>query len=224
MKQVKQLQKINQVNYELKDDEHKPFFTSKVAMWLICFLIMLLSLLYKELFLERLSDDWRFFSAIHVIFAMICIAWVIIYNFKSQKAFDEDLSEIDGFIESVPIIVTNNRVYANSREIYERILTRFKDFILIAKTLYFFGLIVMAVVFFIWNITHYFLMKDAFVVSLNSDSGWKLTADQMYIPGLIIIGVSIIGSVLIRETVKSVAGLYVLLIHLGALMNQVLRK
>lgn len=67
-------------------------------------------------------------------------------------------------------------------------------------------------------------MKDAYVVQLNSDSGWELTADQMYIPGLIIIGVSIIGAVLIRETVKSVAGLYVLLIHLGALMNQVLRN
>ena len=204
-----------------EEQKNRPsVFTPSVIAWIVCFLIMVSSLIYKEFYLEHYSDDWRFFSAIHVITALICIGGIAFYILTSQRVFEEDLSEIDKYKVNLPILMKDNKIYANSRELYERTLDRFKDYIRLARNLYFFGVIVMATVFFIWDITQYFLGPNAYVVSLSSDAGWITTANQIYFPGLIIIGFSVIGSVLIREISKANAAFFTLFLHLGSIMNQ----
>ncbi|MBR6907138.1 hypothetical protein IKN40_01165 [bacterium] len=207
------------------DEEQRnrpPVFTPSVIAWIVCFLLMVGSLIYKEFYLEQYSDDWRFFSAIHVITALICIGGVVIYILTTQRVFEEDLSEIDKYKECVPILMKDNRIYANSRALYEQILDHFKEYIQLAKNLYFFGIIGMATIFFIWDITQYFLGPNAYVVSLSSDAGWIETANQIYFPGLFIVGFSVIGSVMIREIIKANAVFFTLVLHIGDKMNQII--
>ena len=237
MDQVRKLTQIRQENLKMDQEidsmvkkieeeqrNHHSVFTPSVILWIVCFLIMVASLIYKEFFLVHYSDDWRFFSAIHVITALICIGGVTIYILITQKVFEEDLSEIDRYIDNVPILTKYGRVYASFRGLYEHTLDCFKDYIRLARNLYFFGVILMATIFFIWDITKYFLSPNAYVVSLSSDAGWVTTANQIYFPGLIIVGFSVLGSVMIREIVKANAAFFTLILHLGSLMEQATKK
>ena len=199
-----------------------PLFTPMVKLWILCFIITITSLIYKECYLVRYSDNWRFFSAIHVITALICILGVTIHNIKTQHVFDEDIEQINSYIKETPIIRTKrNKIYANDREYYERILGKFQDYILLAKRLFFFGIIGLTVVFFIWDITQHFLTPNAYVVRLTSDIGWTISAHQIYFLGIILAGGSIVVSVILREYVKSLAGLFITIVHLGSLIDTI---
>jgi hypothetical protein len=200
------------------------FFTLSVILWIFCFFAMMGSLIYKETCLIPYSDDWRFFSAIHVITALICIFGVTYYNLTTQEVFDKDVLEIDKYKETTPLMLRENRVYANDREQYERTLERFQDRLKLAKFFYFFGIIALATIFFVWDITQYFLVPDAYVVSLSSDPGWKTTAYQIYFPGLFIAGGSVLASVMIREFVKMNAQFYTMVLHIGGLITTMLKN
>lgn len=223
LKQEEELQAwFNELEEERKN--RPKLFTLPVIFWIISFLTMMGSLIYKQTFLESYSDDWRFFSAIHVITALICIFGVTYYNLTTQEVFDKDILEIDKYKESTPLMLRENRVYANDREQYERTLERFQDQLKLAKFFYFFGIIALATIFFVWDITQYFLVPDAYVVSLSSDPGWKTTAYQIYFPGLIIAGGSVLASVMIRELVKMNAQFYTMVLHIGSLITTVLKN
>lgn len=223
LKQEEELQAwFNELEEERKN--RPKLFTLPVIFWIISFLTMMGSLIYKQTFLESYSDDWRFFSAIHVITALICIFGVTYYNLTTQEVFDKDILEIDKYKESTPLMLRENRVYANDREQYERTLERFQDQLKLAKFFYFFGIIALATIFFVWDITQYFLVPDAYVVSLSSDPGWKTTAYQIYSPGLIIAGGSVLASVMIRELVKMNAQFYTMVLHIGSLITTVLKN
>lgn len=199
-----------------------PIFTPMVKLWILCFIIMIASLVYKECYLVQYSDDWRFFSAIHIITALICILGVTIHNIKTQHVFDEDIEQINSYIKETPIIRTErNKIYANDRERYEHILGKFQDYVRLAKRLFFFGIIGLTVVFFIWDITQYFLAPNAYVVRLTSDIGWTISAHQIYFLGLILTGGSIIVSVMLREYIKSITGFFTTIVHLGSLIDTI---
>ena len=223
LKQEEELQAwFNELEEERKN--RPKLFTLPVILWIISFLTMIGSLIYKQTFLEPYSGDWRFFSSIHVITALICIFGVTYYNLTTQEVFDKDILEIDKYKESTPLMLRENRVYANDREQYERTLECFQDHLKLAKFFYFFGIIALATIFFVWDITQYFLVPDAYVVSLSSDPGWKTTAYQIYFPGLIIAGGSVLASVMIREFVKMNAQFYTMVLHIGSLITTVLKN
>jgi hypothetical protein len=223
MDKTKEIKEVEQETSELPE-EKKKLFTPGVTTWIICFIIMLSSLIYKESYLDDSSDEWKLLSAVHVITALICIISVSIYNLRNQRAFDSDIEEINKYIEHVPIIQNHNRIYANDRELYERTLDGFIDYIRFAKFLYYFGVIALTVAFFVWDITKYFLSPNAYVVSLSSDIGWDITAAQIYFPGIIISGLCIIGSVMIRDVVIPTAKLFTQTYHTISLMNIMLKK
>lgn len=223
LKQEEALQAwFNELEEERKN--RPKLFTLPVIFWIISFLTMMGSLIYKQTFLEAYSDDWRFFSAIHVVTALICIFGVTYYNLTTQEVFDKDVSEIDKYKESTPLMLRENRLYANDREQYERTLERFQDHLKLSKFFYFFGIIALATIFFVWDITQYFLVPDAYVVSLSSDPGWKTTAYQIYFPGLFIAGGSVLASVMIREFVKINAQFYTMVLHIGGLITTMLKN
>ncbi len=200
------------------------FFTLSVILWIFCFFAMMGSLIYKETCLISYSDDWRFFSCVHVVTALLCIIGITIHNLTTQEAFDKDLELIDDYKNETPLMMRDNRVYANDREQYERTLDRFQDYLKLSKFLYFFGVIALATIFFVWDITQYFLVPDAYVVSLSTDPGWKTTANQIYFPGLFIAGGSVLASVIIREFVKMVVQFYAMVLHLGSLITTMLKN
>ena len=192
-----------------------------LIFWIICFLIMLSSLAYKELFLEAYSDDWRFFSTIHLFSALLCIAGVFFTVLFKTKVFDDDIAHLEKLKESYPLILRANRSYANDRSYYEQILDRFRSYLKLAKFLYFLAVIVLVTIFFIWDITQYFLVANAYVVSLTSDPGWGTTASQMYFSGLILGGVTIISSIFLRESVLSNAKFFTIFLHLVSVISKV---
>jgi hypothetical protein len=205
---------------EEKEKNRPSIFTPKVVFMIGCFLVMVVSLFYKEFYLAHSSDDWRFFSAIHVITALICILGITIYNVRSQRAFDDDITQIDAYISATPYLPNERKkIYANDRGNYEYILDKFQEYIRIAKRLYFFGIITLATVFVIWDITQYFLAPNAYVVRLTSDMGWTTSAHQIYFLGLILGGGSVIISVMLRELAKAIAAYYTTIVHLGSLMS-----
>lgn len=223
---LKQQTELNQWLKKLEEEQkNRPrLFTMPVVFWIICFLAMIGSLIYKQTFLTSYSDDWRFFSAIHVITALICIAGITYHNLTTQEVFDKDVLEIDELKNHVPLIMKDNRIYANDRENYEQVLDRIIEYIKLAKFLYFFGVIALATIFFIWDITQYFLVPDAYVVQLSTDPGWKTTAYQIYFPGLFISGGAVLASVMIREIVKINAKFFALILHISGLMTTVLKS
>ena len=178
---LKQEEELQAWLKDLEEEENNRanFFTLSVILWIFCFFTMMGSLIYKEACLIPYSDDWRFFSLVHVVTALLCIVGITIHNLTTQEAFDKDLELIDDYKNETPLMMRDNRVYANDREQYERTLDRFQDYLKLAKFFYFFGVIVLATIFFVWDITQYFLVPDAYVVSLSTDPGWKTTANQI---------------------------------------------
>ena len=223
---LKQEEELESWLKELEEEENNraKFFTLSVILWIFCFFAMMGSLIYKETCLIPYSDDWRFFSLVHVVTALLCIVGITIHNLTTQEAFDKDLELIDDYKIKTPLMMRDNRVYANDREQYERTLDRFQDYLKLAKFFYFFGAIALATIFFVWDITQYFLVPNAYVVSLSTDPGWKTTANQIYFPGLFIAGGSVLASVMIREFVKMVAQFYTLVLHLGSLITTMLKN
>lgn len=118
MNKTKKIKKIGQENVKSQEtnesiEKKEKILTPRVIIWIISFLIMLFSLIYKEAYLSNDSEEWKSFSAVHVITALICIISITIYNLKNQNIFDSDIDKINTYIQHVPIITNNNRIYAN---------------------------------------------------------------------------------------------------------------